>query len=626
MTRLERIAVGLACGAALTWAAATVGERTLTGVVLRLDLRTPSGAPASLEMRSPRIASDMLLFRPEVGPEPARASFQGFLWTEAAGPVQIRLRGTTPGRLWLEDTLVLPAAGAARSDRATVRLGPGSHRLRAEFDVAGKLPVFRVAVAAGDDAAGDVEPMLFPSPPSGLDRLLAGRLLPWLRVVSRFLGCSAAALGFWLVLGWSGAPIPAGGGGTPLASARVWALALTVVAYAGLLRVESVVRQHWGLDAPAWARRASELSTELRPAALKHGPAERPYFGDPTTYLRFAREMEHFYDARVREPLFVAATRMGLAWSGGGDIGISLTSALFSTLLVGATFLMGARAFGPGVGLVAALLLAVEGDAIGLAALGWRDDTFAFWVTAFTAALVALLDRPSYGRALVLGLTGGAAALTRITALSFLLLALAFAWWTSRREPRTPGRLALAALITASLLAPFLVTSKIATGDAFHAINVHTRFYRSRARLPAESAMSWNDYLWRSFTPAELLGNLVNGLTVHPFESKWQPLAIWAPPAPRLLRWLSVAGLVLFLRSRPGRLLLVVLFSALLPFAFTFRITGGNEWRFTLFAYPFYLVAAAHALERMKVAVAQVVGERRRPATGPTPGPEGTPG
>jgi 4-amino-4-deoxy-L-arabinose transferase-like glycosyltransferase len=365
-----------------------------------------------------------------------------------------------------------------------------------------------------------------------------------------------------------------------------------------------VVRQHWGLEAPTWARRAAELATELRPASLKQVPAERPYFGDPANYLRFAREMEGFYDAHVREPLFVAATRAGLRATGNADIGISLTSALFSTLLVGATFLMGARAFGPGVGLVAALLLAVERDAIGLGAEGWRDDTFAFWVAAFAAALLAVLARPSFGRALLLGLAGGASALTRVTALSFLLPAFAFAWWASRREPQTTRRLALAALIAAVLLAPFLATSRIAYGDALHSINTHTHFYRSRASLPAEAPMRWDDYLRSSFAPGELLRNLAVGLTVHPFDNKWQPFALWARPAPRLLRLLSLAGLGLLLWSRNGRLLLVVLLTALVPFAFTFRITGGNEGRFTLMAYPFYLVAAVLALERARTWVA----------------------
>jgi hypothetical protein len=328
----------------------------------------------------------------------------------------------------------------------------------------------------------------------------------------------------------------------------------------------------------------------------------------------------------VREPLFVAATRGGLRWSGGADIGISLTSALFSTLLVGATFLMGARAFGPGVGLVAALLLAVEHDAIGLAALGWRDDTFAFWVAAFTAMLLGLLARPSFGRALLLGLTAGASALTRITALSFLLPALLLAAWMGRRKPEALRRLALATLIATALMGPFLATSRIAFGDALHSINAHTSFYRSRSSLPADTPMTWNDYLTGSFSPGELAQNLLAGLTSHPFGNKWQPYAIWSRAAPGLLRVLALAGLAMLLLNPNGRLMLVVLLSALAPFAFTFRITGGNEWRFTLLAYPFYLVAAAHALERTRAGIARVFGAIGHQAPRTAPGPDEPPG
>ena len=67
-----------------------------------------------------------------------------------------------------------------------------------------------------------------------------------------------------------------------------------------------------------------------------------------------------------------------------------------------------------------------------------------------------------------------------------------------------------------------------------------------------------------------------------------------------MLRLLSLAGLALFVWSRKGRLLLVILPAALAPFAFTFRITGGNEGRFTLMAYPFDLVAAALTLDRAR--------------------------
>jgi hypothetical protein len=48
--------------------------------------------------------------------------------------------------------------------------------------------------------------------------------------------------------------------------------------------------------------------------------------------------------------------------------------------------------------------------------------------------------------------------------------------------------------------------------------------------------------------------------------------------------------------TREGRLLWIILASSLAPYAVTWPIGGGAEWRFTQHAYPFYLVAAAAAI------------------------------
>jgi hypothetical protein len=58
--------------------------------------------------------------------------------------------------------------------------------------------------------------------------------------------------------------------------------------------------------------------------------------------------------------------------------------------------------------------------------------------------------------------------------------------------------------------------------------------------------------------------------------------------------------------SPEGRLLLTLLLASLVPYAFTADIPGGAEWRFTLHAYPYFLIAAALGLTwlgRLVVAV-----------------------
>jgi hypothetical protein len=140
-------------------------------------------------------------------------------------------------------------------------------------------------------------------------------------------------------------------------------------------------------------------------------------------------------------------------------------------------------------------------------------------------------------------------------------------------------------------------------------VNFHTKFYRGRTGLPHESAMSWLEYLRTGFRPFRLLDTGLTGLTTYPFANKWQGFDYISPWVGRILSVAAVAGLILFLGSPAGRLLLLVLVSSLLPYAFTWEVPGGAEWRFTMHALPFYLIAACLALTRA-AALARAPGWR----------------
>src|SRR5207249_8354784 len=94
-----------------------------------------------------------------------------------------------------------------------------------------------------------------------------------------------------------------------------------------------------------------------------------------------------------------------------------------------------------------------------------------------------------------------------------------------------------------------------------------------------------------------------------------------SPRVDRLVSAAAAAGLALFLGSPAGRLLLIVLFTSLLPYAFTWEVPGGSEWRFTMHALPFYLIGASLAVARAvrllraepRRELARQVRQRRRP-------------
>lgn len=561
--------------------AATIWQARFSGLRLTVE---PSGA-RPVEVLASQVTSDELLLSPSIPPGVSGARWQGYWDVARQGRCTLLLRGRGTARVWLDDVLVLQAEGTGgyREDEA-VELERGPHAVRAEFGTRGPLPVFKLFLtAAGQAAPAQGGQDLFPEAPSSTTK----RLLSASRVVRRAAAAAWTMAFAWALFRFRRSPV------------LLPALAAGVVLYAGGLRLEAVVREYWGMDAPGWTRRVAAAVGPLRPGALKLSPIDHPYPGDPGAYLRFAREMQHFYGAHVREPLFVYAARIALTATGGADVAISLTSAVFSTLLVWGTYLLGSACFGRRVGLMAALLMAIEPLAVSLGADGWRDDAFSFFVVLSALSLTRLQARPSARSAAAAGLAGAAACLTRITSLSFLLPASAFLCIDGDRESRRARLRAagLGLLISFLFLAPYLVSCALVFGDPFVSINAHTQFYRTRANLPWDPSMTWLQYLKGTFRPLELARNLGIGLTTYPFGNKWGPYDVWLPHLSTALAMLSLAGLVLFLKSREGRLLLVVLASSLVPFAFTWQVPGGSEWRFTLHAYPFYLLAAALAFE-----------------------------
>ena len=119
----------------------------------------------------------------------------------------------------------------------------------------------------------------------------------------------------------------------------------------------------------AWAPCAAPSSRRRGPgrSRTRRTPAAILY-----SYLKYAREMRSFYQAHVREPVFLATTRMFLAFTGDQDVGVSFASLSFSVLCVLATYLLGSALGGRWVGLLAALALAVEYEMVTWAPDGWR--------------------------------------------------------------------------------------------------------------------------------------------------------------------------------------------------------------------------------------------------------------
>lgn len=396
----------------------------------------------------------------------------------------------------------------------------------------------------------------------------------------------------------------------PLARAVQVLAVVLVAAYGALLRLDALVEKYGTVDHPRVAsfltHTAAPLGERLRPYDAGWPREANPYVGgDPINYLRYAREMEHFYQAHVREPVFLALTRASLWLLADQDVGLSFASAAGSVLAIVGTYLLAAALMPRWAALAAALLVAVEHELVTWSVDGWRDDTFMAAAVFAAWAFLRVRKEPSATNALILGLCAGAACLTRITALSFVLpglLVLAVDEGPPPRRDRLRAT-AIAVAMTILVVAPYLISCAISTGDPLIAINYHTVYYRHGEGMPTDQAMSATDYIAAKFAerPVATFDTGFLGLFVEPFTTKWRGL----PPALSALRtplvWSAAAGLLLLAFTPNGRLLLAVLFASLLPYAWTWNIGGGNAWRFTMHAYPIYIVAACYAITRVGV-------------------------
>jgi len=389
-------------------------------------------------------------------------------------------------------------------------------------------------------------------------------------------------------------------------------LALATTVAAGLLRLEALVGSYGvvplGTTLETLQARLAPLGTWLHGGRLTW-PQLGERAGDPLAYLNNARAMTWFYQGRAREPVFNYVTRWWLERTNNADIAVSVASALFSVLCVPATYLLGRLAFGPAVGLMAAVVIAIEPETISWGVQGWRDDTFTFFFLAFSAACLLFRARPSRGNAALLTMATALALLTRLTALSFVAPAFLLLAWEVRRKPAMRGmvwrRLAACAVVGTVLVAPYLVNCWTTLGDPFVAVNRNTDFYRARAGQQVVERVRTDAYLVSLVRerPVATADTVLQGLTTYPFMNKFQALHVWSPWLPRVLQALTLGGLLTWLWSPLGRWLLMLLVSSLLPYAFTWEIPGGAEWRFTMHAYPIYLIAAASFLTTCAAAI-----------------------
>jgi 4-amino-4-deoxy-L-arabinose transferase-like glycosyltransferase len=407
--------------------------------------------------------------------------------------------------------------------------------------------------------------------------------------------------------------------------AIAWAMLAAVLVHAALLRVDAISGRYGPVSSPRWLTAVQARTTappeSIRPASIAWQPEgmyphadgkETHYVSDPYTYLGAARTMSSFYAAHFREPLFPFVTKGFLRLLNDQDVAVSFASAFFSTLAVWLTYVLGAAVWSRPAGLLAALGLSLDSRVIAQASLGWRDDAYMAMVTLCAYLMLrwwragqSETRRMHFGRrridavyleAVLFGVAGGLAILTRIMAVSFLAAGVAYLALARRAGWRRHLAAAALALITSGLVAaPYFVNCWRVYGDPLYTFNVHGHIY-SVAERHATWEGSTAGYVAQKIAgrPFQMLDTVAQGLTTYPFGNKWNGLDAWLPGLGWWASVASIAGLVVFAASPHGRLLLVLMVGSLVPFSFTWTV--DPDFRFTMHVYPILMIAAAVAL------------------------------
>jgi hypothetical protein len=523
------------------------------------------------------------------GSGPLHAAWTGYWIVPDPGFRELVLKSDGQALVHLDGVpVLLTGADGATGNRSTAFVAPGAHRLGVLYSPGSGTTheIFVKGVTAkGRSIAIERRATSSSWPGSRHGRLdvLARRVLP---------GCS--------LLAWVGVLLGRIRSGASWRLRETGPLALSCLALivAGSLRFEALVTRYWGVAAPDLAVALGSEIRSFRPGTFEHTPNPHPYEGDPFSYLTIAKSMGSFYDPSAREPLFPALTRIALSLAGGRDIGINFLSGLCSALVCLGIFALG-RSLGSGwAGAAAALLWAIEWQCISFSVEG-RDDLFSLQVALCTAGLVSLHLKPDRRGATLLGLAAGLTLLTRLSALTFLIPCLAAAVILPSPPPRGDRLRASAVVIFWMLLlaGPFMAACAFGYGDPFYAVNVHAAFYRRRAGLQGAGADSALSFLLQSRLPWEFVETGFRGLTTVPFLNKWAGLGALLPGLGSVVRTLALAGLPVLLWRPGGALALLALGLSIVPYAWTWDIPGGGEWRFTLPAYAFYLLGAMLALQ-----------------------------
>ncbi|MBI3988609.1 MAG: glycosyltransferase family 39 protein [candidate division NC10 bacterium] len=329
-----------------------------------------------------------------------------------------------------------------------------------------------------------------------------------------------------------------------------------------------------------------------------------------------------FYSANfsIREPFFLLVTKAFFLFFGPSDTHLRFISFFLSLVTILLSYRLARDLFGEGLGLLAALAMALNVPLMIESGRGLRLELEMVLLLLFCHVGFVKQGMKPISRFLLLGLLGGLIVLTRSSYLPGLALLMgASAVTHERRLKRIALMGSLSVLLMVLLLAPhqFMIYNR--HGDLFWDTNLHTRWYAnlefggkpgfpSREELEknayAGPKLTYAQYLFTLHTPAEaMIGTLrgfvkiAGGMNLVGYRGPVAALLGFDPGwVDHLVTAIGALGLLVALLSPGFRWLPLTFLALTFPVAFLYDKGLTEPYRLTMQAFSFFLLSGLLAV------------------------------
>lgn len=237
---------------------------------------------------------------------------------------------------------------------------------------------------------------------------------------------------------------------------------------------------------------------------------------DFQSYLIYAQTTRG-WSTQLREPLYIWILQLTDKLGGTLDpVMVRLTSVATGLAATAALFQLCRRHLNLTVAIIAALFYSLAPYLTFTSGRGLRDDTIIFTAMLFISVAWSHLRGPVTWKSLtLLGFLGAACALLRISSFSFALVTIAaigvYRSVVDTRPWALRARWLLPLLLTAGLMAPYLIHCKRTYGNSFFLVNYAARFFANeefggiRPDFPTRAELAVDGYAGPTITPGEYI-------------------------------------------------------------------------------------------------------------------------